>query len=335
MLQFHKPQNFFSHVSLQAVLLFIASACAALYTVHEERNFLQWMRDTNNLYTGEEYHFRLGVFMTTLRYIEDFNRDKTKSYRLGLNSLSAMTRTEYMSLLGYRPGPAKGIHRTTLTGRRVAPDAIDWREKGVVNPIKEQGHCGSCWAFGAIQACESSYALKSNQLISFSESNLVDCCTLCFGCSGGRPENAMDYIIKYQDGKFNTEEDYPYAPIEHKCAFDPNKAVGSLTSWVEIEKNELALKEVIGTSGPCSVGINGGPNDFHQYSGGIYNNPECLKTVINHGVGCVGYGAENGVEYWIIRNSWGASWGEQGYVRLARNAGNICAIGLEAYLAIA
>lgn len=317
------------------MFLFVASACAALYTVHEERNFVQWMRSTNNLYTGEEYHFRLGVFMTTLRFIQDFNRDKTKSYWLGLNSLSAMTHTEYMSLLGYRPGPRQGLYRSTLTGRRVAPDAIDWRQKGVVNPVKEQGHCGSCWAFGCIQACESSYALKNNKLLSFSESNLVDCCNLCFGCSGGRPENALDYIIRWQDGKFNSEEDYPYTPIEHRCAFDESKAVGSVTSYDFIDKNEAALKEKVGAFGPCSVGINGGMNDFHQYAGGIYNNPDCLKTVINHAVGCVGYGAENGVEYWIIRNSWGASWGEEGYVRLARNAGNICAIGLEGLIVIA
>ena len=299
--------------------------------MNEERSFLQWMRETNNLYTGDGYHFRLGVFMTTLRYIEDFNRDKSKTYRLGLNHLSALTRAEYLSMLGTRSGSAK---RIIATGRRVAPEQIDWREKGVVNEIKDQGQCGSCWAFGAIQTCESSWAIKNGKLLSFSESNIVDCCRGCFGCGGGWPYVAIDFVVKDQDGQFNSEEDYPYMPIQGDCRFDKSKAVGSVSGYVIVnEDDEHDLKEKIGTLGPASVSINASPSDFHTYSSGIYSSDICDAWTINHAVGCVGYGNEAGNNYWIIRNSWGTVWGEAGYMRLAMFAGNMCGIAAEAIVA--
>ena len=311
---------------------FVVSACCSLYTVHEERRFVQWMRETSNLYTGAEYHLRFGIFMTTLRYIEDFNRDQTKSYKLGLNHLSALTRAEYLSLLGMRSCRAP---QRVATGRRVAPDAIDWREKGVVNAIKDQGQCGSCWAFSAIQTCESIYALESKELLSFSESNLVDCCRQCFGCGGGSPFLAINYITREQRGQFNTEKDYPYAPSQAWfCWYDSSKAVGYVTGYVSVdEDSEEDLKEKVGTLGPASIGIESSLADFHSYKSGIYNNPECSVGNLNHAVGCVGYGSENGTEYWIVRNSWGTIWGEDGYMRMARNAGNMCRIASDAIIA--
>ena len=313
---------------------FVAFASCYLTLPHEEKSFVAWMRSTNNVFTGDEYHFRLGVFMTTLRYIEDFNRDKSKTYRLGLNHLSALTRTEYLSMLGTRPCKTNG--GSVATGRRVAPEQIDWREKGVVNEIKDQGQCGSCWAFGTVQASESAYAIKYGQLLSLSESNLVDCCPSCQGCDGGVVRFAIEWIRDSQGGKLNTEEDYPYAPIATDCKFDASKAVGSVKGYIRnVENSEEDLKEKIGTLGPASVNINAHPADFHSYSEGIYNNPECWPLAIDHSVGCVGYGSEKNTAYWILRNSWGEVWGEKGYMRLARNAGNLCSVATEAYFVTA
>ena len=313
------------------MLFFLASASCALYTVSEERTFVQWMRDTNNIYTGDEYHFRLGVFMTTLRYIEDFNRDTTKSYRLGVNHLCALTRAEYQSMLGTRRAPvASSVPYATPRGR--APDEMDWRTKGVVNPIRDQGQCGSCWAFGCIQASESSYALAYGDLLRLSESNLVDCCDRSGGCDGGFIPFTLEWIRDSQNGKVSSQEDYPYAPIQGSCHFDPSKAIGSVKGYLRLkEDDEENLKEIVGTMGPCVCQVNANPADFHTYRSGIYNNPECIPYAIDHSVGCVGYGNENGDAYWIIRNSWGEQWGEKGYMRLARNAGNLCSIATEAY----
>ena len=315
------------------MFLLLAYASAALYTVNEERNFLQWMRETNNLYTGAEYHFRLGVFMTTLRYIEDFNRDKTKTYRLGLSRLSALTRSEYLSMLGTRRTPAS--HAVTATGRvKDAPSSIDWREKGVVNGIKDQGQCGSCWAFGAIQTCESAYAIQNHELLCFSESNLVDCVGDCMGCNGGYATAAIHYITRSQKGMFMSEEDYPYAPVLGTCQYDSDKAIGHCSGYVTVtERSEDDLKEKVGTMGPACANINSSPSDFHHYSGGIYSSSACVETTINHAVGVVGYGSFLWMKYWIVRNSWGTSWGEKGYMRLSRNDGNKCSIASDCLVA--
>ena len=160
------------------------------------------MRKSNQFYIGEEYHFRLGIFITNSRYIREFNSVK-RSFKVGLNDFSCYTTTEYKSLLG-NLGPSRSIRPKILrTITDDIPDSIDWREKGVVNEIKNQGHCGSCWAFSAIQACESSYAISYGTLYTCSEQNLVDCCDGgCSGCSGGYHYRALDYVINTQKGFF-------------------------------------------------------------------------------------------------------------------------------------
>ena len=315
-------------------MFFFVVSAAALYTVHEERNFLHWMRDTNNFYTGDEYHFRLGVFMTTLRYIQDFNRDTTKSYRLGLNKLSALTPTEYASLLQARPTRPEDIIPSPIRSTKAAPGSIDWREKGVVNAIKDQGQCGSCWAFGAIQSCESAYAIQTGELLSFSESNLVDCCGECMACNGGYATGAIRCIKLDQKGMFMSEADYPYVPVYGTCHWDSDKAIGHCSGYVSVTaESENDLLEKVGTMGPACCNINSSPSDFHSYKSGIYSSSACKSTTLNHAVGCVGYGSFLWWKYWIIRNSWGTSWGESGYMRLVRGSGNLCGVASDALVA--
>lgn len=320
------------------MLAILASFClSALIAPHEEKSFISWMRKSNQFYTGEEYHFRLGIFLTQSRYIREFNSVK-RSFKLGLNDLSCYTPSEYRCLLGnfqsLAPSRQKIIDKITND----LPESVDWRNKGVVNEIQNQGLCGSCWAFSSVQACESAYAISHGTLFKCSEQNIIDCCHQggCSGCSGGYNNQALDFILNTQNGFLNSESDYPYIGIDGDCKFDSTKGISQIKSIVSgIKGDEDYLKKLV-SQGVCSIAIDGSWVSFQEYSGGIYDNPMCTdESGINHAVGLVGYGSENGVDYWIVRNSWGIIWGEDGYVRMSRNKENQCGISNLAFLVLA
>jgi len=156
-----------------------------------------------------------------------FKNTTKHDFFLSMNHLAHYTPAEYKAILGYKPNAGKRISSTPSNFK--APDSIDWREKNVVNEIKDQGQCGSCWTFSTIQAQESQWAIKHNKLYSLSEQNLVDCVISCYGCNGGLMEPAYDYVIQYQQGKFMTEEDYPYTAKDGNCKFVLSKGVTQVT----------------------------------------------------------------------------------------------------------
>ena len=306
----------------------LACACSSLYTVNEEKSFLAWMRNTNNLYTGSEYSLRFGIFMANSRLVESHNRKST--FRVSLNKFAAMTPAEYRSLLGRRPTISRQ-ERNVKPITADPPAECDWRTKSVVNAVKDQGQCGSCWAFGTIQACESAHAIKHQTLLDLSEQNLVDCVSTCSGCNGGLESEALDYILLEQDGLLMLQSDYPYHAVEGTCKFDGTKGVNQMNSYQHGRGgDEKYLAELVGTVGVADVAIDASHWSFQLYTGGIYDEPSCNFINLNHAVGCVGYGTEDGVDYWIIRNSWGASWGEDGYVRMVRNKNNQCGVASDA-----
>lgn len=289
---------------------------------HEQKAFLSWMRETGNMFTGDEYHGRLGIWLNNKRYVQQHNAGNF-GFLLAMNHLAHLTPAEYKSLLGLRPYRREN---TAKVSDYAPPKSIDWREKGVVNPVKDQGQCGSCWAFSAIQAMESVWAINHNTLYSLSEQNMVDCCYLCMGCAGGIMDLAYKYAKNEQGGKFMTEADYPYHAIREECKFDKSKAVDAVvTGFMDIavtSERDLAAK--VAQYGPAAIGIDASQTSFHLYSSGIYDDPHCTPMNIDHGVGCVGYGSENGVNYWIVRNSWGPTWGEKGYIRMVKDKDNQC-----------
>ena len=306
----------------------LVTALASVYAPHEEKAFVSWMRSTNNLFTGPEYHFRLGVFLANARYVECHNRKA--SFRVSLNKFAALTGTEYRSLLGRRP--VRSARTAAPVLRSAAPESKDWREAGVVNAVKDQGQCGSCWAFGTIQACESAYAIKNGKLFSCSEQNLVDCAHgWCSGCGGGLESDALEYIIHAQLGFLNEESEYPYTAVEGPyCKFDYTKGVNQIESYQSGKQDdEEYLRDMVGTIGVADVAIDASQYSFQLYTSGIYDEPACSTYLLNHAVGCVGYGSEGGVDYWIVRNSWGPGWGENGYIRMSRNKENQCGIAAE------
>lgn len=288
------------------------------YQQHEEKSFLSWMRETNQLFTGDEYQTRFGIWMSNKRLVQEHNSANT--FQVSMNKFASMTQAEYKSILGFKAN-AKGVRG--VASRRANAAQVDWRDSGIVNDVKDQSSCGSCWAFSAVQAAESGWAQKSGKLLSFSEQNLVDCDTSSSGCNGGLMTSAYTYIIGKQSGMFMLEEDYPYTAEAGTCKYDASKGYGKLVSYVEIDGTETDLAAKVST-GVVAIAIDASHWSFQLYSSGIYDESKCSSLNLDHGVGCVGYGTESGVAYWIVRNSWGTSWGENGYIRMVKDKNNQC-----------
>lgn len=314
------------------MLSFLATfALSKLLLRDEEKQFVHFMRSFGQIYTGDEYHLRLGIFLTNLRYIQEHNKG-SNNFKLGVNALTAYTRAEYFALLGYKPG--KPVERTPLNRKKLQdiPESIDYREKKVVTPVKDQGQCGSDYIFSTLASAESNFAIYNTTLCSYSAQNFLDCVKdplfLCYGCDGGDPFGLFNYVLIRQKRFFNTDESYPYTgTIEEVCKFDPSAPIGF---WGELmfsePDSEDCLKEVVGGFGVASGIIDATQASFQLYSKGIYNEDKCSKDKINHNIAIIGYGSENGSDYWILRNSWGQSWGEEGYMRYTRNTGDKCGI---------
>ena len=293
-------------------------------SIADERSFLGWMRETGNTFVGEEYQKRFGIWLSNRRLVHEHNAANGATFNLAVNNLAHLTPAEYKTLLGFSPRISKHPKSLSNKGFRNV-NSVDWRDKGVVNPIRDQGQCGSCWAFSTVQGQESSYAIKHGKLQILSPQNLVDCVTDCYGCNGGLMEPAYQYVINNQGGKWMLEEDYPYKGFQSTCKFDSNKAVQSTTGvvWVN-EDDEKDLADKVANYGPAAIAIDASHYSFQLYASGIYDEPSCSSSGLDHAVGCVGFGSENGINYWIVRNSWGESWGEKGYIRMVKDKNNQC-----------
>jgi len=248
-----------------------------------------------------------------------------------------MSPEEYMRLNGYlRPhNSALGRMNSSrfLPPMNVGslPDAIDWRDQGYVTAVKDQGNCGSCWAFSVTGALEGQHKRATGVLVSLSEQNLLDCDDKNYGCDGGLVDVSFRYIK--ENGGIDTEASYPYrARAQRACHFNRSTVGATETGYVQLKRgDEEVLKMAVATQGPISVAIDASPRSFELYKSGVYNDAACSSDKMNHCVLLVGYGTDpiHG-DYWLVKNSWGMKWGEEGYIRMARDKGNMCGIANEA-----
>jgi len=276
---------------------------------------------------GEEYGRRVN-FERNVKKINDHNvlfDLGLVSYRLGLNKYSDMSQQEFNKKFnGFRAGHHANATDIFRASGKAVPDTVDWRDKGYVTPIKDQAQCGSCWAFSSTGSIEGQVFAKTGKLISFSEQQLVDCSTAQgnAGCGGGWMDQAFQYVQKA--GGIETEQSYPYTAVDGNCKFNKNAVAAQLTGYTDIQKTEDDLKVAVATFGPISVAIDA--TGFFSYKSGIFDDANCQQNAPDHAVLVVGYGSENGVDFWIVKNSWGTSWGEKGYIRMHRNYNNLCGI---------
>ncbi|XP_045477243.1 procathepsin L-like [Harmonia axyridis] len=272
---------------------------------------------------------RLAIFKENLEEIEVHNAlfEQGKStYTKGINQFTDWTKEEFMQYVNKgvlnKPVIVGEIYNASKSFSNVG--SVDWRSAGVVTPVKNQGQCGSCWSFSATGAIEGQLG-RNGYLTSLSEQNLIDCSTSYgnYGCNGGLMTAAFSYVI--QNG-IQSEQDYPYIAMGAYCQADSSRIVTKLSSYMNVASgSDAALQQAITEIGPVSVAIDA-TNALQSYSGGVFNDYSCNSQSLNHGVLAVGYGTENGETYYIVKNSWGANWGEAGYFRLGMNTYNPCGI---------
>jgi len=317
-------------LSSLSILLFCTSLVSPALVQDQFENF---KRKFNKNYDEVEEAYRMSVFESNMKIINEHNKgykDGKYSWYMGINKFTDLTPEEFNRLNNLRmPEVSKRELVYEMKAKKIAK-AVDWREKGIVTDVKTQGDCGSCWAFGAVASIEAANAQKNGKLISMSEQQLVDCVGGTDCHIGGLYDKGWA-VVKKQGG-IESEDSYPYVSgrTGHKleCRFEKQKVVGKVSNFTKavLDGSELNLVKRLNDY-PQTVAIDA--SSFHYYHGGILHNTHdhpCNDYNPNHAVFVVGYGSEGKKDFYIVKNSWGKAWGEDGYVRIARNEGNTCGI---------
>ncbi|XP_019588085.1 procathepsin L [Rhinolophus sinicus] len=322
---------------LTALCLGIASAAPKL-DGSLDAQWNQWKATHRKLYGLNEEEWRRAVWEKNMKMIDlhnqEYNQGK-QSFTMAMNTFGDMTSEEFRQVMN-------GLQNQERKKGKVfweplfaeIPPSVDWREEGYVTPVKDQGHCGSCWAFSATGALEGQMFRKTGKLISLSEQNLVDCSQSQGnkGCNGGLMDNAFQYVKENRG--LESEESYPYIGRVESCNYKPEDSVANDTGFVDIQQQERSLMKAVATVGPISAAIDASHSSFQFYEEGIYYDPECSSQEVDHGILVVGYGFKGAEsddnKYWIVKNSWGTAWGEKGYVKMAKDRNNHCGIATSA-----
>jgi len=278
---------------------------------------IQSAQDRHNFYkTKYEHDKRFEIFKDNMDKITEHNKGG-HSWTMGITQFSDMTAEEFKAhtkCSGMKRKPAGTVFDAPKDWNKTTDD-VDWVKEGAVTPVKNQGSCGSCWAFSTTGAIEGRYFISKGQLNSLSEQDLVDCSTQNNGCNGG----LMDYAFEFVKGNGGlcSEDDYTYlAYQEWRCKDSQCTKYDPITGYTDVSTTTAAL-EAACAEGPVSIAIEADQSSFQQYRGGVLT--ASCGTNLDHGVLLVGYGTDGGLDYWKVKNSWGSYWGEDGYIRLCRN----------------
>jgi cathepsin L len=321
------------------IVLAVLLGLAAAYTSQEYQDaFSSWMTKYNKVYSNDEFQSRFQIFQSNMDYVRDWNANNQQTV-LGLTIFADLSNDEYQKIyLGTHFDASERLRRanplklTTVLKPKVTAnetgDIVNWVTKGAVTGIKNQGQCGSCWSFSTTGSVEGAHFLSTNNLVSLSEQNLMDCSTSYgnAGCNGGLMDDAFAYIIANHG--IDTEASYPYTAVDGtSCGYKAANSGATISSYKDVTSGSETALATSANKQPISVAIDASHNSFQLYTSGIYYEPACSTTQLDHGVLVVGYGTDDtGAAYWLVKNSWGTTWGMSGYIWMSRNRGNNCGI---------
>jgi len=319
------------------------------YELSNSYTFEKYLEHYGKQYKHEkEYKMRKAIFESNLHSILLHNKDETKTWKEEINHLADWTEEEFARVKGYNKRMALNskLARSESKDKRVPPkpmkasdlpDSVDWRTQGVVTAVKDQGKCGSCWSFAAAETVESHWALAKGQLWDLSEQQILDCtsnpqhCGGSGGCSGGTSEVAFASIVSA--GGLSSEWTYPYeshgGQNNPKCSLLSNfstTAPVKISNFVVLPENEYLPLLTAVAAGPVAISVDA--SSWRFYASGVFNGCNQTNPDLDHAVQLVGYGTENGSDYWLVRNSWTPAWGEAGYIKLLRTSEVQCGTDL-------
>ena len=325
-------KSFFFTMLFSTCLAFVSSSYIS--GVEHKAHFIEYMQKFNKTYSNEEKSSRFLTFVKNYNY--NHHGKHNASCLTKFMDMEPKEFSEKMIEGCYLVPRPSGFYRTRYScatfeptnANIILPDSIDWRSSGAVTPVKNQGQCGSCWAFSATGAMEGAIAIGTGKLVSLSEQELVNCVKEDHGCYGGSMDDAFEYA---RENAICTEIEEPYVAHSETCMACSEAIIFDGCFDIE-ESNQMHLKEAV-TRGPVSVAIQANSAIFQHYNGGVITDRSC-GTQLDHGVLVVGYGEDAGQKYWLVKNSWGADWGEDGYVRIGRSDNDsdpgVCGIAMQA-----
>jgi len=339
------------------IIMGLVLSVVAMSDIHYQMSWQDFKVKYDKKYNPIEEKKRYQIFLENVAQVVKLKMEHPLA-EFGVNKFSDLTEEEfkiYHNAEKYYRSLDQNVERVSVNVNFSVADSVDWRAKGAVTSVKDQSHCGSCWAFSAVGNIEGQWAIAGHALIGLSEQELVSCDYTSDGCQGGLMDSAFKWLMSDRSGDIMSEGKYPYVsgdgttrPCKHLCKAlkDPatddwcaemcyneqgkplctpdlcdcsrNKTItaATISGYKDLPKNEAQLRAWLSTNGPIAIGVAVPLGRVWQsYTGGIMTN--CGVSTPNHGVLIVGYGTEGNQDYWIVKNSWGASWGEKGYIRLA------------------